>query len=158
MTLDATLLERLAEGRPAEGRQVLALPGEGAGWSAVLTTDRADAVGCLVWELLLSRPAPGGGSGLRAWAERVAGRVTGMLESLKVVEVDAGRDEAILRSDGPAVRGEDRHYYEIHLNGTRAASVRRYKGTMTGGKREQVAFALTNEALAKLVVDLTAEN
>lgn len=155
MTLDAVLLEKLAEWKPEAGRQTLALPGEGGGWGVSLTADRTDPLGCLVWELAVNTSGPDGD--LRAWADRIAGRVTGLLETLKVVEVDAGRNEAILRSDEPRARGDDRHYYEVLLQGTHAATVRRYRGQRTGGKREQVAFALTHEAIAKLVADLTAE-
>ena len=68
-----------------------------------------------------STPLAGGdAAALRAWADRIAGRARGLLEPLKVIEVDAERDEAILRSDTPAAQGEDRFYYEVHLKGTRA--------------------------------------
>ncbi len=161
MTLNAPLLEKLAEWRPGDGRQTLTLPDVGGGWGAALTADRADEIGCLVWEFSVGRAAGekgGDPAALRAWADRVAGRATGLLETLKVVEVDAGRDEAILRSDAPATRGDDRLYYEVRLRGTRAAAVRRFRGRLGGdGKREQVAYALTHEALAKLAADLTAE-
>src|SRR5262249_22519771 len=100
--------------------------------------------------------APAGNS-LSAWAERVAGRVTGLLEPLKVVEVDAERGEALLRSDQPTQRGEKLFYYEVLLQNTTAASVRRYRALPGNGRREQVAFALTKEALAKFVADLAAD-
>jgi hypothetical protein len=161
MTLDATLLARLAKWRPGGGRQTLNVPNEGSGWGVSLTADRADDVGCLVWEMTVRRAAPAAGgdaAALKGWAERVARRATGLLESLKVVEVDAARDEAILRSDEPARRGEDLFYYEVHLKGSGSAAVRRYQGARTGaGRREQVGFAVTHEALAKLAADLTAE-
>jgi hypothetical protein len=161
MTLDVTLLERLAKWRPGAGRQTLNVPDAGAGWAVSLTADRADELGCLVWEMTLRRSAPlpgGDAAALRAWGDRVAGRARGLLEMLKVVEVDAERDEAILRSDAPAARGEDRFYYELHLKGTGVADVRRYRGSLSGtGKREQVSFALTHEAIARLAADLSAE-
>ena len=160
MTLNETLLARLAEWRPGRGRQTLNVPDEGAGWAASVTADRADELGCLVWEMTLRRSAPlpgGDAAALRAWGDRAAGRARGLLETLKVVEVDAERDEAILRSDTPAAKGEDRFYYEVHLKGTGVAAVRRYRGTLAVGKREQVAFALTHEALARLAADLTAD-
>jgi len=127
-----------------------------------LTADRADELGCLVWEMTLRRSAPLAGAdaqALRAWADRAAGRARGLLETLKVVEVDAERDEAILRSDTPSAKGEDRFYYEVHLKGTGVVVVRRYRGSLAGSnpKREQVAYALTHEALARLAADLTAE-
>jgi hypothetical protein len=161
MTLNETLLAKLAEWRPGRGRQTLTIPDAGAGWAVSLTADRADELGCLVWELTVRRsePLPGvDAAALRAWGDRVAGRARGLLETLKVVEVDAERDEAILRSDAPAAKGEDRFYYEAHLKGIGVANVRRYRGSLAAtGKREQIAFALTHEALARLAADLSAE-
>jgi hypothetical protein len=161
MSLSATLLEKLAEWRPGRGRQTLNVPDEGAGWAVSVTADRADELGCLVWELAVRRSAPlagGDAAALRAWGDRIAARARGLLETLKVVEVDAERDEAILRSDAPSAKGDDRFYYEVHLKGTGSAAVRRYHGSLAGnGKREQIAFALTHEALARLAADLAAE-
>jgi hypothetical protein len=161
MTLNETLLAKLAEWRPGRGRQTLNIADPGAGWAVSLTADRADELGCLVWEMTLRRLEPlsgGDAAALRAWCDRAAGRARGLLETLKVVEVDAERDEAILRSDAPAAKGEDRFYYEVHLKGKGVANVRRYRGSLAAtGKREQIAFALTHEALARLAADLSAE-
>jgi hypothetical protein len=161
MNLDVTLLAKLANWKPGPGRQVLTLPDPGSGWTLALTVDHADQVGCLVWELELRRavPFPGGNqNALHAWADRIAARTTGLLEALKVLEVDAARDQALLRSDAPAHRNGDRFYYEVHLIGSGTAAVRRYRGGRTGkDRREQVAFALTHEALAKFAADLAAE-
>jgi hypothetical protein len=162
MTLNETLLAKLVEWRPGRGRQTLNVPDEGSGWTVALTVDRADALGCLVWEMTLRRSTPlagGDARALRAWADQAAGRARGLLEMLKVVEVDPERDEAIVRSDVPSAKGEDRFYYEVHLKGSGIAVARRYRGSLAGTnpKREQVAFALTHEALARLAADLTAE-
>jgi hypothetical protein len=159
MTLDDTLLQKLAEWRPSgEGRQTLNLPDQGSGWRIALTADRCDELGCLLWELQLTRTGPAAdGATLRAWADRVAGCVTGLLEPLQVVEVDETRAEALVRSNEPRRRGESLAYYEIVLRGTREALVRRYQATALVGKREQVSFALTHEVLAQFAADLTAE-
>ena len=70
-------------------------------------------------------------------------------------EVDDHQQEAILRSDDPTVKGDDRLYYEVHLRGLSHATVRRFKGSRAAStRREQVAFALTHEVLAKLVEDI----
>ena len=150
MTLDEALLQKLADWRPA-GRQTLAVAPEGAGWTTTLTADRADEVGCLLCELSLRRTtAPAGGS-VKDWAERAA-RVTGLLE------VDTLRDEALLRSDEPARRGDGLFYYELLLRGPGEALLRRYQAPPEGqGRRQQVTFALTHEALAKVVAGLTAD-
>lgn len=157
MNLGEKLLLRLADWRPAAGRQTLTIPDDGPGWALSLTVDRAEQLGCLVWELAVRRSAGALDEPLQAWGERIAGRVTGLLEPLKVVEVDAARREAILRSEAPASRGDEVFYYEVLLTGAGTATLRRYHAFREGnGRREQVAFALTHEALAKVAADLTA--
>src|SRR5262249_42277706 len=97
MTLDETLLPKLNNWQPADaGRHLLAIPDEGSGWSAIVSADRCDALSCAVWELTLRRTA-GAVPSLDAWAHRIAERVNGLLEPLRVVEVDADRSEAQLR-------------------------------------------------------------
>jgi len=123
-----------------------------------VTADRSDELGCLLWETTTRRSAGPREEPLRAWADRVAQRVTGLLEPLAVVEVDVQRDEAILRSDEPARRGDDLFYYEVALKGAGEAAVRRYhSSSQPGTRREQVPFALTHESLAKLLGDVTAD-
>lgn len=156
MTLTESLLPKLSEWRPAgDGRHSLAAAVPEAGWAAQLTADKADSLSCLVWELTLSRtdPAPDGLT-LQTWAEGVAKRATGLLEPLRVLEVDAVRGEALLRSDAPAKKGERVAYYEVKLFGTDRAVVRRFAASRTESGRDQVAFALTHEVLAKLAGDI----
>ncbi len=156
-TLANILLEKLAERRPDAGRQTFEAA-EGA-WAASLSADRCDELGCLVGDLTLRRTAPAAAARpVRAWAERVARRAVGLLESLKVVEVDAGRDQALLRSDEPARQGDEVFYYEVLLKGDAEASLRRVRGSrQTAARRAQVPFAVTHEALAKVVTALTAD-
>ena len=74
------------------------------------------------------------------------------------MEVDPTRNEALLRSDAPAWQGEDVAYYEAILNGTGRATLQRFRGSRQAGKRrEQTAFSLTHDALAKLVGDLVRD-
>jgi hypothetical protein len=158
MTLAETLQGRLANWQPAgEGRHSWSESFPDTGWVVGLAADRTDSLGCLVWELSLARTtdAPEGLT-LKGWADRIANRVSGLMENLKVVEVDDSRQEALLRSDGPTARGDDVLYYEVHLRGLTHATVRRYKGSRSAGtRREQVVFALTHEVLAKLASDIT---
>jgi hypothetical protein len=161
MNLDEALLQKLADWRPNPdgGRQTLHVPDQGAGWALTLTVDRADQLGCLVWELDARRTTPPAeaDSALAAWADRVAARVTGLLEPLKVVEVDLPRRLAMLRSATPVQRGDHVFYYEVMLATAGTASLRRYQARPQGnGRRDQVAFALTHEALAKVAADVTA--
>jgi hypothetical protein len=154
-----TLLNNLGEWRPAgAGPHSFghALP---TGWTVNVTADTADTVGCRLTEVSVSRPAESATAAeLTQWAVRTAGRVTGLLEPLKLVEVDATRSEAVLRSETPARKGDDVQYYELLLRGTHAATLNRYQAPRTGpGGRKAVPFALTHETIAKVVGDVTAE-
>jgi hypothetical protein len=152
MTLDETLLQKLAKWRFHSGRQTLEAAAADA--KATLTADCADQVGCRVWELALSRPAPA--ASLADRAQRLAGRATGLLEPLRLLEVDAEGRTALLRSDRPTLRDGQLGYYEVLLQADGGASVRRYQAPQTPGRREQIGYNLTHEALAKLVSDLNA--
>jgi hypothetical protein len=157
MTLAEPLQGRLANWHPAgEGRHSWSENFPEAGWAVGLAADHTDTLGCRVWELSLVRTAAAPTDlTLAGWAVGVATRVSGLLEDLKVVEVDDVRNEALLRSDGPTTRGEDLLYYEVHLRGLTHATVRRYKGRRgSGTRREQVAFTLTHEVLAQLAEDI----
>src|SRR5438105_5392169 len=120
MTLDDTLRQKLADWRPPGGRSDLTVPDAGSGWTATVTADRCDELGCLVWEMTLRRgpAAVARGLDLTTWAHGAARRVTGLLEPLKVIEIDGLRNEGLLRSDGPTQRGDKLSYYEVLLRGT----------------------------------------
>ena len=159
MTLDELLLQKLSEWRPTGiGRYTLATSDEDSGWTVRLNADRNDVLGCLVWELTLNRTAaPAHKPELGSWANQIAERATGLLEPLKVIEVDSARDEALLRSKEPSHRAGQLSFYEVLLRGGGEVLMRRFQAREeTGAHRQQVAFALTHEALAKLAGDLTA--
>ena len=158
MSLDDMLLQKLAEWCPTAGeRQTLNLSDEASGWAVAVTADRCDRLGVLLWEVGLQRRGPTPeGQALATWANSIPGQVTGLLESLHVVEIDTLRNEALLRSEEPTQRKEKLAYYELIFRGTHEAVVRRYQGSPHSGRREQVPFALTHEVLAKLARDLTA--
>jgi hypothetical protein len=158
MTLAETVRQKLAENFPHSGRHDLAIADDAAGWTLHLTLDRRDELGCLVWELTLRRtnPAPAGET-LRTWAERIARQTTGLLEPIKVLEIDEARNQALLRSETPSLRKGKPTYYEVLLQGTNQACLRRYEAETHGNsKRQQIAFAVTNDGLAKLAEDMTA--
>jgi hypothetical protein len=153
MTLDETLLQKLAEWRPDSDRPTLTLADADSGWRIELTSEKNDDIGCRVSELSLSGPAPV--TNLRAWAVRTVDRATGLLEPLVLHELDTAGGVALLRSRSPAQRGDTLSYYELALKAAGSANLRRYQAR-PGARREQVPFALTHEALAKVVGDLTA--
>jgi hypothetical protein len=76
------------------------------------------------------------------------------MESLKVHEVDNTRGEAILRSTVPARKGDTLAYYEVRLSNLTDAVIRRYIASRSEPGREQVSFAVTHEAIAKLAGDI----
>lgn len=154
MTLDEQLLERLADWRPDGTRSALPVEDAAAGWRVLLTADTVDSVGCKLHALEVRRLAPlENQAPLADQAGRLAATVTGLLEPLKVLEIDAEHGVAQLRSTSPAKRGEALRYYEVlrHADGT--TLLQRYQA---GAPREAVDFTLTHEALAKLVRDFAS--
>lgn len=149
--MSANLQEKLAEWRPAPGRQSIHIALEG--WSLHLTADRNDTLASLAWELVLTRKAEAPPAlTLKRWAEDIAKKATGLMEDLKVLEIDTVRNEAQLRSEEPSRKGPVAAYYEIMLQGLSKATVRRFEAdTGAGTKRTQVPFALTHEVLSALV-------
>ncbi len=158
MNLSEKLLNKLADD-PASGRHLVAVSEDASnGWAVSLTVDRADVVGCVIWELVLQCRAADGwdAPALTERSGRIAASVTGLLEPLKLVEVDSLRHEAILRSQEPMQRGDELFYYEAKLHPHNNITFRRYRASHDAGKRKQVAFALTHDAIGKLVDDLMA--
>jgi hypothetical protein len=157
MTLDEMVLQKLADWQAAgTGRQALAVTDQDSGWSVQFSCDQHDDLAIALWEVVVCRPGVAAADVrqfLSQWAQRVSG-LTGLLEPLKLLEIDHQRVEALLRSDEPARREGALFYYEIILQGDRQALVRRYRGATPGTPREQISFTLTHEALAKLVRDL----
>lgn len=145
--------QSLSGWKPGDGRQTLAAAHPESGWNFSATFEKAESLGGAAWELALQRTgeAPEGFT-LKEWAVRTANKVSGLLESLKVYEVDTGEGTALLRSDGPQARGTARAYYELVLNGSSTAILRRFQSDTTpGSKRQQVPFAITYEALGQVV-------
>ncbi len=55
MSLDEILLQKLAKWRPDTDRQTLDVADPAGGWSAAVTAECVDVVGCRLWELALRR-------------------------------------------------------------------------------------------------------
>src|SRR5262249_44148854 len=141
---------------PDSGRANLEVAHPESGWTAGLQADRVEALSCRLWELTLKPAAGAAPPDLKARAEQLAARVTGLLEPLSLLEVDAAQGVAQLRSDKPGHWGDGQFYYEVLLHAGGGTSVRRYQAPgKDQPRRQQVPFTLTHEALAKLVTDLT---
>src|SRR5207253_256627 len=153
-------LPKLAEWRPTSpGRATFTHEDAASGWSVALVADKADALSCQLWSFTLEKlPAPKAldEAELRQRAQAVAAKVTGLMEPLRVIEVDSQRGEALLRSESPNLRNEKRSHYELGLTAARRATLRRFQAPSDPtGKRQQVGFTLTHEVLGNLVEDLT---
>jgi hypothetical protein len=158
MTLANTLLEKLANWRPQTASETLTVADESGVWSAAVTAAAVDPVGARLWEVTFRRTnAALDAAALKAWGEKIAGRVTGLLEPLRLLEVDGEQKVALLRSDRPGQRGEAVQYYEVRLTADGAATLQRFEAShQPETKRRQVEFTLTHEVLAKLASDVTA--
>jgi len=153
------LRRKLSETPAADERHEIAVTDEASGWSVYLTAERHDKWTTVAWEMTVRRGASAGShaaSALAAWAQRIVEKATGLLETLRVIEIDSAHDRALIRSAAPTDSDESLAYYEIILQGTPSALIRRYEGSHTGGKRTQVPFVLTNEVLAKFAGDLAS--
>ena len=154
MTLENTLRQQLNNAEHA-GFHVNA-----GDWNVTLAADKSDSLSCALNELTLERNAPIKEE-LHAWATRIADRVTGLIEPLRVIEVDQPLGKAVLRSEAPTVRDGKSFYYELLLERTSrtSANLHRYAGDRTGAeKREPVPFVLTHDAIVKLVADVVGAN
>jgi len=148
------LRKKLAE-PPVAGSAGTVLPYDG--WNVALRPDAQDALSCALWDVTVERPSWGRVGDPHAWGEQICRKVTGLLEPLKLVEVDAGKQIALLRSAEPTPHDSGLDYHEVELHGTNRATVRRFRGFHEAGKkREQIPFAVTYEALAQLIGGITA--
>jgi hypothetical protein len=158
MTLASTLPGKLADWRPGNPPETLTVADEAGVWSASVTAAAVDGVGARLWEIAFRRANTAfDAAGLKAWGEKVAAQVTGLLEPLRLLEIDAEKKLALLRSGKPGQRGDAVLYYELRLTGDAAATVQRYEAShQLESKRHQVEFTLTHEVLAKLADDITS--
>ena len=161
MSLAETLLSKLADWQPAgEGRHAVSIALPDHGWTVGLTADRADTVGVRLTKIDAMRAVPiaDDDAALDTHTRKAAGRATGLLEPLRMVEIDRGRHVALLRSDSPPTKGDAVQYYEVQFTGRNQVTVERFKANKVGpAGREAISFALTHEAVAKLVDDLVRE-
>ena len=156
MTLAERFLPELSSWK-TDRRDTLTAQFPTEGWMVRLVAEHSDVVGVLAWELTVERSASAPeGCTVRAWAETIASRSSGLMERIKLLEVDDERSQALLRSDHPTAKGNEVGYYEIRLDGTRTATLRRFVADRVAGTpREQVPFTVTRDALLKLIDDIS---
>ena len=140
------------------GEAPLAVEAADGGHRLSLSLSDAGPVG-LAFESLEFAPeddAPRAPAALRAWADRLAARLSYLMEPLAVVEQDALANELTLRSKAPTTRGEQRSYYEVVLRPTGALRLGRVAFDESSRRRRPVPCQLTVEALERLADDLVA--
>jgi hypothetical protein len=93
---------------------------------------------------------------LKAWGERLAARVTYLLEPLKVIEIDAGGGEVQIRSQAPTSRAEQRGFYEVRLHKQGLLRMERYVYNDTTRQRQRTSCQLTREVIERLADDIVA--
>jgi hypothetical protein len=91
---------------------------------------------------------------LRAWADRLAARVTYLMEPLVVLELDPVAGEAELRSQAPSARGSLKSYYEVRLNKAGALRFSRVAFDDASRQRRPAPCQMTREVLERLTDDL----
>ena len=124
-----------------------------------LSVLRASAIGIESNRLefvAMKTPAPLRAADLKAWADRIAARVTYLMEPLVVLELDEKEFQVELRSKTPTPRDGRRSYYELVLSCDGSAVLERVAFKEADRKRETVPFQLTREVLERLVNDLVA--
>ncbi|MCS6852424.1 MAG: hypothetical protein NZ700_14770 [Gemmataceae bacterium] len=157
MKFDDLLRQKLVDWRPAGvGRHDLTVSHPETGWTLYLSAERQDALSGLYWEVGLRRSGapPLDAAALRRWAEHIAGRVSGLLQPLTVLEVDVAQPAALLRSREPLLSNGERTYDELRLNATPQAVLGRYQHAEGASRRQRIPFALTHDTLVRVVLDM----
>jgi ribosomal protein S18 acetylase RimI-like enzyme len=91
---------------------------------------------------------------LNAWGDRIAARVTYLMEPLVVLEQDALAGEVAIRSHVPTSRGESRAFYEIRLSGGGNLHLARIAFDESTRRRRGLDCMMTREVLERLVDDI----
>lgn len=93
---------------------------------------------------------------LRGWGDRLAKKVTYLMEPLAVHEADALGHEVVLRSATPTAKPDRRSYYEARLKGSGDMTFERVAFDEESRNRRPVPCHFTNEVVDRLVDDLVA--
>lgn len=152
MTLENTIRESLAGWRPnGEGPHTRSIAFGDV--SVELAAAQCDALAARLWSLRVTRHLSETDSAgdLADRAARLANRVTGLLEPLRVYEVDRLGDRALLRSATPDQSDGATQFHELLLSGRLEAELKRYRVEAGESKRSAVPYTLTHEVIGKVV-------
>jgi hypothetical protein len=92
---------------------------------------------------------------LKTWGDRIAARVTYLMEPLVVLEQDTEGGDVELRSHAPTARGETRAFYEIRI-ARGGLHLGRTAFDESTRRRRPVECMMTREVLERLVDDVIA--
>ena len=117
-----------------------------------------DTVGlaCTALEFTTTSRAEWTSEALQAWGERLAGRVSYLMEPLKVLEVDRDGGEVQIRSQSPTTRSEQRGYYVVGLSRQGTLRMERLAFDEATRQRQPIACQFTREVLERLADDIAA--
>lgn len=152
MIPDVKVLQKLNELPLVSGQRQrfdLTVPGLA---KVALEVQTLEKLGGELWEATVT-PETAPTQPLADHASVLATRLTGLLEPLSLLECDTTRGTAMLRSQQPMKHEKDLFFYELLVQQSGEAQLRRYENQI-GGTRQQVPFVLTREALAKGIADL----
>jgi hypothetical protein len=93
---------------------------------------------------------------LKAWGDRIAARVTYLMEPLVVLEQDALAGDVEIRSHAPTSRGDRRAYYEIRIGAAGTLRFARVAFDESTRRRSAVDCMMTREVLERLIDDIIA--
>ncbi|MFQ5670425.1 MAG: hypothetical protein ACE5HD_07910 [Acidobacteriota bacterium] len=128
-----------------------------AGVRVSLSTGDADRLGVLLESIRIDRiPGTLSRAMLRRRLLKLAEKLDYLPEKLALVEHDPERTGALMRSDSPRWRGEDREYFELRVEMNRATTFQRFRQPPGGLPRQSAAILLDRTNLARLVDDLVA--
>ena len=91
---------------------------------------------------------------LKSWGDRIAARVTYLMEPLVVLEQDALAGDVEIRSHAPTARGDGRAYYEIRIDRAGALHLARVAFEESTRRRRPIDCMMTREVLERLVDDI----
>ncbi len=93
---------------------------------------------------------------LRGWGDRIAARLTYLMEPLVVLEHDPIENQVEIRSESPTHRSGRRTYYEVRLHPRGTLRLSRVSYDEATRQRQPESCQLTREALERLADDLVA--
>lgn len=156
MTLSQKIAAALASGNNHSGPLEIATPSHRLGLDVVVSNALGVEANLLEFDVLAPPRDDRTLDELCAWADRVAAKVTYLMEPLHLIEADAQGVEVELRSQTPTPRAGTRNYFEARLNRAGHLTIARLAFDNATRTRHRVPFQLTREVLERLADDLVA--